>query len=99
MFALHAHLVFVTKYRHPVFSQASLDRLEKIMRPSVPTSAVPFVLPIGAAIYLGFRLCAHQAPFPRPASQTGLATATANRPKPAFSRLGFATKQRTYTDR
>lgn len=31
-FALHAHLVFVTKYRHPVFTGAHLVRLEEIMR-------------------------------------------------------------------
>lgn len=29
---LHAHLVFVTKYRHPVFSDAHLTRLESIAR-------------------------------------------------------------------
>lgn len=29
---LHAHLVFVTKYRHPVFTAAHLDRMEEIMR-------------------------------------------------------------------
>ncbi|KWW97429.1 hypothetical protein TH66_17355 [Carbonactinospora thermoautotrophica] len=32
MFALHAHLVFVTKYRHPVFNDAHLTRLEEIFR-------------------------------------------------------------------
>ncbi len=32
MFVLHAHLVFVTKYRHPVFTAAHLDRCEEIMR-------------------------------------------------------------------
>jgi putative transposase len=32
VFVLHAHLVFVTKYRHPVFTAAHLDRLEQIMR-------------------------------------------------------------------
>jgi REP-associated tyrosine transposase len=29
---LHAHLVFVTKYRHPVFTAQHLERLEEIMR-------------------------------------------------------------------
>jgi len=29
---LHAHLVFVTKYRHPVFNDAHLSRLEEIFR-------------------------------------------------------------------
>ena len=29
---LHAHLVFVTKYRHPVFTDAHLDALESVMR-------------------------------------------------------------------
>ncbi len=32
MFVLHAHLVFVTKYRHPVFNAQHLERLEEIMR-------------------------------------------------------------------
>ena len=32
MFVLHAHLVFVTKYRHPVFSSQHLGRMEEIMR-------------------------------------------------------------------
>jgi putative transposase len=32
VFALHAHLVFVTKYRHPVFSAGHLERLEEVMR-------------------------------------------------------------------
>jgi len=32
VFVLHAHLVFVTKYRHPVFTAAHLERLEEIMR-------------------------------------------------------------------
>ncbi len=32
VFILHAHLVFVTKYRHCVFSSAHLDRMEAIMR-------------------------------------------------------------------
>ncbi|MBF6099931.1 IS200/IS605 family transposase [Nocardia cyriacigeorgica] len=32
MFALHAHLVFVTKYRHRVFSDHHLARMEEIMR-------------------------------------------------------------------
>lgn len=27
---MHVHLVFVTKYRHPVFTAAHLDRLEQI---------------------------------------------------------------------
>jgi putative transposase len=30
--ALHAHLVFVTKYRHAVFASRHLVRLEEIMR-------------------------------------------------------------------
>ena len=29
---LHAHLVFVTKYRHGVFSARHLERMEEIMR-------------------------------------------------------------------
>lgn len=29
---LHAHLVFVTKYRHKVFADAHLKRMEEIMR-------------------------------------------------------------------
>jgi putative transposase len=32
VFALHAHLVFVTKYRHGVFAGRHLERLEEIMR-------------------------------------------------------------------
>ena len=32
MFALHAHLVFVTKFRHKVFSARHLTRMEEIMR-------------------------------------------------------------------
>jgi putative transposase len=32
VFVLHAHLVFVTKYRHRVFSDAHLERMEEIMR-------------------------------------------------------------------
>jgi putative transposase len=32
VFVLHAHLVFVTKYRHKVFTDAHLRRLEQIMR-------------------------------------------------------------------
>ena len=32
VFVLHAHLVFVTKYRHPVFTAAHLQRMEEIMR-------------------------------------------------------------------
>ena len=32
VFDLHAHLVFVTKYRHPVFIGEHLDRFETIMR-------------------------------------------------------------------
>ncbi|MBF6518493.1 IS200/IS605 family transposase [Nocardia cyriacigeorgica] len=32
IFALHAHLVFVTKYRHRVFSDHHLARMEEIMR-------------------------------------------------------------------
>lgn len=31
-FVLHAHLVFVTKFRHPVFTDAHLTRMEEIMR-------------------------------------------------------------------
>ncbi|MEU9761159.1 IS200/IS605 family transposase [Streptomyces sp. NPDC047985] len=31
-FALHAHLVFVTKYRHEVFNDTHLKRMEEIMR-------------------------------------------------------------------
>ncbi|MFD0434898.1 IS200/IS605 family transposase [Streptomyces sp. WAC 01325] len=31
-FVLHAHLVFVTKYRHKVFKDAHLARMEEIMR-------------------------------------------------------------------
>ncbi|MFE4797343.1 IS200/IS605 family transposase [Streptomyces sp. NPDC056708] len=31
-FASHAHLVFVTKYRHHVFSDAHLKRMEEIKR-------------------------------------------------------------------
>ncbi|MBL8927634.1 MAG: IS200/IS605 family transposase [Pseudonocardia sp.] len=31
-FALHAHLVFVTKYRHRVFDDRHLTRMEEIMR-------------------------------------------------------------------
>ncbi|MEP7023162.1 MAG: IS200/IS605 family transposase [Actinomycetota bacterium] len=32
VFLLHAHLVFVTKYRHAVFTPAHLKRMEEIMR-------------------------------------------------------------------
>ncbi|MEU3163138.1 IS200/IS605 family transposase [Streptosporangium sp. NPDC006930] len=32
VFVLHAHLVFVTKFRHRVFTGAHLERLEQIMR-------------------------------------------------------------------
>jgi putative transposase len=32
VFVLHAHLVFVTKYRHQVFIAAHLEPLEQIMR-------------------------------------------------------------------
>jgi len=32
VFNLHAHLVFVTKYRHNVFSDAQLTRLEEIAK-------------------------------------------------------------------
>jgi putative transposase len=32
VFILHAHLVFVTKYRHGVFTAAHLRRMEEIMR-------------------------------------------------------------------
>jgi len=31
-FLLHAHLVFVTKYRHKVFADRHLQRLEEIQR-------------------------------------------------------------------
>ncbi|WP_405575541.1 IS200/IS605 family transposase [Streptomyces sp. NBC_01167] len=31
-FVLHAHLVFVTKFRHKVFTDAHLRRMEEIMR-------------------------------------------------------------------
>ena len=31
-FLLHAHLVFVTKFRHPVFRDQHLTRLEEVMR-------------------------------------------------------------------
>jgi putative transposase len=32
VFILHAHLVFVTKYRHAVFTSRHLERMEVIMR-------------------------------------------------------------------
>ena len=32
VFVLHAHLVFVTKYRHQVFATRHLERMEQIMR-------------------------------------------------------------------
>ncbi|WP_084959910.1 IS200/IS605 family transposase [Thermoactinospora rubra] len=32
VFVLHAHLVFVTKFRHRVFAGVHLERLEQIMR-------------------------------------------------------------------
>lgn len=32
VFALHAHLVFLTKFRHPVFTGDHLERMEQIMR-------------------------------------------------------------------
>lgn len=32
VFVLHTHLVFVTKYRHPVFADRHLERLEAIFR-------------------------------------------------------------------
>ncbi len=32
VYNLHVHLVFVTKYRHGVFTEAMLDRCEEIMR-------------------------------------------------------------------
>ena len=32
VFALHAHLVFVTKFRHRVFTGTHLERMEQIMR-------------------------------------------------------------------
>jgi REP element-mobilizing transposase RayT len=31
-FILHAHVVFVAKYRHQVFSSRHLERMEQIMR-------------------------------------------------------------------
>ncbi|EFL18369.1 transposase IS200-family protein [Streptomyces sp. C] len=31
-FVMHAHLVFVTKYRHKVFKDVHLTRMEEIMR-------------------------------------------------------------------
>jgi putative transposase len=38
VFVLHAHLVFVTKYRHLVFTGQHLERLEEIMRDLRPDS-------------------------------------------------------------
>jgi putative transposase len=35
VFALHAHLVFVTKYRHAVFTAAHLARMEEIRQGAV----------------------------------------------------------------
>src|SRR3954470_11702901 len=32
VFALHAHLVFVTKFRHEVFADRHLARMEEVMR-------------------------------------------------------------------
>ncbi|WP_433561418.1 IS200/IS605 family transposase [Nocardia sp. CA-151230] len=32
VFALHAHLVFITKYRHRVFTDRHLKRMEEIMQ-------------------------------------------------------------------
>ncbi|WP_285475565.1 IS200/IS605 family transposase, partial [Actinoplanes sp. NBRC 101535] len=32
VFALHVHLVFVTKFRHEVFNDRHLTRMEEIMR-------------------------------------------------------------------
>ncbi|GLX00551.1 IS200/IS605 family transposase [Microtetraspora sp. NBRC 16547] len=32
VFGLHAHLVFLTKFRHPVFTGTHLERMEQIMR-------------------------------------------------------------------
>ncbi len=32
VYTMHAHLVFITKYRHPVFTNTHLDRCEQIMR-------------------------------------------------------------------
>jgi putative transposase len=32
VFVLHAHLVFVTKFRHKVFTDTHLNRMEEIMR-------------------------------------------------------------------
>lgn len=31
VFAMHVHLVFVTKFRHPVFGDKHLQRLEQVM--------------------------------------------------------------------
>lgn len=36
VFALHAHLVFVTKFRHRVFTGTHLERMEQIMRDVCP---------------------------------------------------------------
>jgi len=32
VFILHTHLVFITKYRHPVFTSRHLERIEQVMR-------------------------------------------------------------------
>src|SRR5258708_21231920 len=50
---LHAHLVFVTKYRHAVFSDAHLRRMEEVMRAvcaDFETELVEF----------SFEVCAHR---------------------------------------
>ncbi|WP_392839331.1 transposase [Streptomyces sp. LN500] len=41
-FVLHAHLVFATKYRHQLFKDAHLTRMEEIMR-AVCESAPAYV--------------------------------------------------------
>ncbi|MFI2647459.1 IS200/IS605 family transposase [Micromonospora fulviviridis] len=43
VFALHAHLVFVTKYRHPVFTDRHLTRVEQVMRSVCEDFAVELV--------------------------------------------------------
>lgn len=43
VFALHAHLVFVTKYRHPVFTDPHLTRMEQVMRSVCEDFAVDLV--------------------------------------------------------
>ncbi|SCL16522.1 IS200/IS605 family transposase [Micromonospora inyonensis] len=43
VFALHAHLVFGTKYRHPVFTDRHLTRVEQVMRSVCEDFAVELV--------------------------------------------------------